>query len=45
MTLRYSVLPAADQDLDGQADFLAREASLENALRCSTTRLRPPLRR
>jgi toxin ParE1/3/4 len=41
MTPRYRVLPAADLDLDHQADYLAREASLETALRfydaaCST---------
>lgn len=29
----YRILPAADLDLDGQADYLAREASLETALR------------
>ena len=33
MTRKYRVLPAADTDLDGQADYLAREASLETALR------------
>ncbi len=33
MTLRYRVLPAADQDLDDQAAYLASEASLETALR------------
>ena len=33
MTPRYTVLPAADQDLDDQAGYLAREASLELALR------------
>lgn len=33
MTPQYRVLPAADRDLDGQADYLAREASLETALR------------
>ena len=29
----YHVLPAADADLDHQADYLAREASLDTALR------------
>jgi toxin ParE1/3/4 len=33
MTPRLTVLPAADQDLDDQAGYLAREASLETALR------------
>jgi toxin ParE1/3/4 len=33
MTSQYRVLPAADRDLDDQADYLAREASLETALR------------
>lgn len=33
MTSRFRVLPAADNDLDGQAGYLAREASLETALR------------
>ena len=33
MTLGFRVLPAADRDLDDQAAFLAREASLETALR------------
>ena len=33
MTLRYHVSPAADRDLDQQADYLAREASLDTALR------------
>ena len=31
--MNYRVLPAADADLDDQADYLAREASLETALR------------
>lgn len=33
MTSSYRVLPAADTDLDDQAAYLAREASLEIALR------------
>jgi toxin ParE1/3/4 len=33
MTPRFHVLPAADRDLDDQADYLAREASIETALR------------
>lgn len=33
MTPVYTVLPAADQDLDEQAAYLAEEASLELALR------------
>jgi len=33
MTPRVSVLPAADRDIDGQAVYLMREASLETALR------------
>lgn len=33
MTSRYTVLPTADHDLDAQADYLARQASLETALR------------
>jgi toxin ParE1/3/4 len=33
MTLGYRVLPAADRDLDDQAAYLAREASLETAFR------------
>lgn len=33
MTPRFSVLPAADRDLDDQAAYLAQEASLEVALR------------
>lgn len=33
MTLPYRVLPAADADLDDQAAYLARNASLETALR------------
>jgi toxin ParE1/3/4 len=33
MKSRYTVLPAADHDLDGHADYLARQASLETALR------------
>jgi toxin ParE1/3/4 len=33
MTPRYSVSPAADQDLDDQAGYLAQAASLETALR------------
>lgn len=33
MTSQHHVLPAADRDLDDQADYLAREASLETALR------------
>jgi toxin ParE1/3/4 len=33
MTLHYRILPAADRDLDGQAAYLAQEASLETALR------------
>ena len=33
MTPRVSVLPAADRDIDGQAEYLMREASLETALR------------
>jgi toxin ParE1/3/4 len=33
MTERYRVLPAADRDLDDQAAYLAREASLDKALR------------
>jgi len=32
MTLPYRVLPAADADLDDQAAYLARNASLETAL-------------
>jgi toxin ParE1/3/4 len=33
MTRRYDVLPAADEDLDNQAAYLATEDSLEIALR------------
>jgi toxin ParE1/3/4 len=33
MTLRVHVSPAADRDLDEQAGYLAREASLDTALR------------
>ncbi len=33
MTPRVHILPSADRDLDEQADYLAREASLETALR------------
>jgi toxin ParE1/3/4 len=33
MTGHYSIRPAADRDLDSQAEYLAREASLETALR------------
>jgi toxin ParE1/3/4 len=33
MTPGYHVFPAADADLDHQADYLAREASLDTALR------------
>ncbi len=33
MTGQYYVLPAADLDLDRLADYLAREASLDTALR------------
>ena len=33
MTPRFHVLPAADRDIDGQAEYLMREASLETALR------------
>lgn len=33
MTPGYHVLPAADADLDHQADYLAREASIDTALR------------
>lgn len=33
MTASFTVLPAADRDLDRQAEYLAREASLETALR------------
>src|SRR4051794_9591942 len=33
MTARYHVLPAADQDLDDLAAYLAQEASLDVALR------------
>ncbi len=33
MTPRYRVLPTADSDLDDQAEYLAREASLETAQR------------
>ena len=33
MTPRVSVLPAADRDIDGQAEYLMREASLKTALR------------
>lgn len=33
MTPRFVLLPAADQDLDDQAAYLAREAGLELALR------------
>lgn len=33
MTPRYSLLQAADQDLDDQADYLVQEASLDIALR------------
>ena len=33
MTARYRVLPAADRDLDDQADYLSREAGIEIALR------------
>jgi toxin ParE1/3/4 len=33
MIPRYHVRPSADLDLDGHAEYLAREASLETALR------------
>jgi toxin ParE1/3/4 len=33
MTPQVSVLPAAGRDIDGQAEYLFREASLETALR------------
>lgn len=33
MTRQYRILPAADQDLEHQAAYLAREASLDTALR------------
>ena len=33
MTPRFRVSPAADRDLDEQADYLAKQASLETALR------------
>jgi toxin ParE1/3/4 len=33
MTGQYQVLPAADQDLDDQAAYLATEANLQTALR------------
>jgi toxin ParE1/3/4 len=33
MTPRVRVLPAADQDIDGQAGYLMQEAGLETALR------------
>jgi toxin ParE1/3/4 len=33
MTPPHRVRPAADRDLDGQADYLATQASLETALR------------
>lgn len=33
MTSRFHILPAADRDLDHQADYLAREAGIETALR------------
>jgi len=33
MTPRFQFLPAADKDLDDQADYLAREASIDTALR------------
>jgi toxin ParE1/3/4 len=33
MTGHYRVLPAADRDLDEQADYLAMQASLETAPR------------
>jgi toxin ParE1/3/4 len=33
MTPGYHVLPAADADLEHQAEYLAREASLDTALR------------
>ena len=33
MTPQVRVLPAADRDIDGQADYLMHEASLETALR------------
>ena len=33
MTPRHRVLPAADQDLDNEAGYLAQHASLETALR------------
>lgn len=33
MTPQYRVLPGADRDLDDQADYLARAASLDTALR------------
>jgi toxin ParE1/3/4 len=39
MTRQYRVLPAADHDLDRQAEYLAREATLETALRfCDAAR-------
>ena len=33
MTPRFTILPAANQDLDDHAEYLAAEASLEAALR------------
>ena len=33
MSARYSIKPKADQDLDDHADYLAREASIDIALR------------
>lgn len=33
MTPQYTILPAADRDLDDQAGYLAREAGIELALR------------
>jgi hypothetical protein len=33
MTPQVRVLPAADRDIDGQAEYVMREASLETAVR------------
>jgi toxin ParE1/3/4 len=33
MTARFNILPAADRDLDNQADYLARESGIEAAYR------------
>ena len=39
--MTYRVLPAADADLDDQAAYLAREASIETAFRFYDAAARP----